>query len=229
MADSRTELVNRFFSGTGPTYDHIADVCTFGFDRFWKRRIMKRIPDRLTRVMDLACGTGILTFQIAQRFPNSHVTGVELRDEYLDIAREKAKALRIANVDFILSRAEDVLLEEPLDCITGSYLAKYADLPTLVGNVERMLRGGGLFLMHDFTYPTWGPFAWIWQQHFRILRTVGSWRYPRWQTIFYELPELIRRTRWVAELTGLLKKHTFSDITMESLTFGTSAIIVAKK
>jgi demethylmenaquinone methyltransferase/2-methoxy-6-polyprenyl-1,4-benzoquinol methylase len=228
MTDPRIALVHRFFSGTGATYDHIVNLCTFGFDWWWKRRILKEIPDRPTRIMDLACGTGILTFKIADRFPDCHVIGVELRDEYLDIAKEKARVMGIVNVEFILSRAEDILLEEPFDCITSSYLAKYADLPILIRKTKRMLRKGGLVLMHEFTYPGNAFFARLWELYFKVLQILGSQIYPQWKTIYYGLPELVRETQWLRETVELLEKNGFSDIRIDSLTFGASAIVTAK-
>ena len=151
--DRRLTLVEQFFSGTGSTYDRIVNLCTLGIDGVWKERILEKLSNP-HRVMDLACGTGILTFAIAKRFPDCQVVGVELREEYLSIARSKAKELGMTNVEFILSRAEDVVLNDSFDCITSSYLAKYADLKLLVGNMTRMLQDDGLLLFHDFTYPS---------------------------------------------------------------------------
>ena len=79
--DSRLELVERFFRGTGSTYDLVVNVATFGIDRLWKRRIVSLIPPHAQRILDLACGTGISTAAIARRFPNARIVGVELRDD----------------------------------------------------------------------------------------------------------------------------------------------------
>lgn len=179
--------------------------------------------------MDQACGTGVLTFQIAHRFPRSRVIGVELRDEYLNIAIEKARGLNINNIEFILGRAEDVLLEESFDCITSSYLAKYAELGSLIRNIKKMLRIGGVLILHDFTYPPQGTFARVWQLYFTLLQKVGGWWYPQWRTIFCGLPVLLQETRWVAELVRCLQEHSFGDIHIQSLTFGTSTIVTAGK
>lgn len=140
---SGVELVRRFFTGTGRTYDRMACLCTLGFDRSWKERMLKHVPDNSTRILDQACGTGILTFMLSQRFPNSKVTGVDVQEEYLRIARGKADLLRLTNVAFVIGRAEEVFLKTELDCITASYLPKYANLETLIGNIKAMLRGGG--------------------------------------------------------------------------------------
>lgn len=152
-ADQKLALVQRFFSNTGSTYDFMVNAATFGIDRRWKRIIIDALPADPTRVADLACGTGILTFGIARRYPGCRVVGVELRDEYLQIARDKARARGVDTVEFVLGRAEDYAPAETFDAVVSSYLAKYADLPLLIRNTQAMLKPGGLVLMHDFTYP----------------------------------------------------------------------------
>lgn len=227
--NSGVELVRRFFSGTGPSYDFIVNLCTLGFDRCWKKEILEKIPEGSIRILDQACGTGILTFKIARKFPRSRVIGVDLLEEYLSIAKEKARRQNVENVEFILGRAEDVLLHEDFDCITSSYLAKYAKLGSLTRNVRKMLRSGGVLVMHDFTYPPNHAFAHLWEFYFRILQSAGRWNYPQWLAILVGLPRLLRETQWVTELVRFLKENAFSDISVQSLTFGTSAIVTAKK
>ncbi len=223
------KLVHRFFSGTGATYDYVANLCTFGFDLWWKKKILKEIPENSRRIMDQACGTGILTLKIARRFPHCRVTGVELRNEYLEIAREKARKLKLKNVDFILGRAEDVFLNDLFDCITSSYLAKYADLPLLVSNAHKMLRTGGILVMHDFTYPSHKPFARIWLFYFKLLQRIGGSIVPVWKTAFSELPGLLRESPWVPHLVLALKENAFTEVRLRSFTLGTCAMVTARK
>lgn len=227
--DNRVEIVHRFFSGTGPSYDSMVNLTTFGFDRWWKGKILQSIPKDPVRVIDQASGTGILTFTIARRFPGCRIIGVELREEYLKIAQEKMRALKLSNAAFVLGRAEDVFLGEGFDCITSSYLAKYAELESLIRNAKRMLRNGGVLIMHDFTYPRSRLFTPIWEFYFRLLQTLGAWRYPRWRIIFHELPLLLRKTEWVAELTAILKRDAFAHIHTKRLTLGTATIVTASK
>lgn len=227
--DPRLELVHRFFSGTGSSYDFMVNLATFGIDRLWKRRIGNLIPAHPKRILDLACGTGISTLAIARRYPHCRVVGVELRDEYLDIARRKAQTLGIRNVEFVLSRAEDYRSLEPFDCVSSSYLAKYADLGHLIPSIKDMLHPDGMLIMHDFTYPPKAYLVWIWRGYFKVLQWVGSLFFPAWREIFYGLPRLIQQTRWVPELRAELQKHGFKDIRMEYLTLYGSAIITARK
>ncbi|MCZ6733741.1 MAG: class I SAM-dependent methyltransferase [Gammaproteobacteria bacterium] len=227
--DPRLELVHRFFSGTGRSYDFMVNFATFGVDRRWKRRIVDLIAPNSRRVLDLACGTGISTFAIANRYPNCHVVGVELRDEFLQIARQKVQKFRIRNVELVLCRAEDYQSGEPFDCITSSYLAKYADLKRLTRNTKKMLKKGGLLLMHDFTYPPKAYLVWIWRFYFKTLQLMGSRLFPAWREIYYGLPALIQETCWVPELKEALRENGFKDIQIEYLMAYGSAIVTGRK
>jgi demethylmenaquinone methyltransferase / 2-methoxy-6-polyprenyl-1,4-benzoquinol methylase len=223
------DLVRRFFTGTGPTYDFMVNFGTFGCDKWWKKKILAHVPADSTRVLDLACGTGILTFAIAQKYPDCHVIGVDVTKEYLDVARTKAKRLRLPNVEFVHRRAEEAFFEKRFDCVTASYLAKYADLKNLTQNVNGMLKADGFFVMHDFTYPSNRLVASLWEFYFKLQQTGGVLFYPQWRTIYHELPILLRKTTWVPDLVHALRRNGFSLITVERLTLGSAAIVTARK
>lgn len=226
---SRKALVERFFSGTGSTYDWVVNAATFGIDRRWKRRIVASIPPGANRILDLACGTGILTLAIARRFSAAQVVGVELREEYLALAREKLQRTGVASVALVLSRAEDYLDERPFDAIVSSYLAKYAELDVLTKRAHEMLVPGGFLLMHDFTYPPTRALARLWRLYLGLLRALGGPLLPAWYEILHGLPRLIEETRWTEELTTVLRREGFEHIHCESLTLHGSAIVTARR
>jgi demethylmenaquinone methyltransferase/2-methoxy-6-polyprenyl-1,4-benzoquinol methylase len=227
--DPRLELVHRFFSGTGKTYDAMVHYTTFGIDSRWKRRLADLLPPNPGRILDLACGTGISTAAIAARFPHCHVIGVELREEYAEIARKKIQMLGLHNVELVLSRAEDYRSAEPFDAIVSSYLAKYADFTRLIPAARQMLKDGGLLLFHDFIYPPKKYLAGIWRLYFWVLQHIGSRLFPAWREIYYGLPRLIQETRWIPELTEALNDHGFRNIQLEYLTAYGAAITTARK
>jgi demethylmenaquinone methyltransferase/2-methoxy-6-polyprenyl-1,4-benzoquinol methylase len=203
------------------------NACTLGFDRWWKKAILASLPPDPAAVLDQASGTGILTFQIARRFPRCQVVGVELRREYLAVAQERARREGLANVEFVQGRAEDVLLRRRFDAITSSYLAKYADLDPLVAGAREMLREGGRLIVHDFTYPRVRAFASIWETYFRVLQSVGTRAHPEWREAFFGLPPLLRQTAWVEELQAALRRGGFRGIRVRNLTFGSAALVTA--
>jgi len=68
--------------------------------------------------------------------------------------KKQIETLQLGTVEFIHGKAEDVVLEGEFDCITSCYLAKYADLRVLAEHAHHMLREGGMFIMHELTYPS---------------------------------------------------------------------------
>jgi demethylmenaquinone methyltransferase / 2-methoxy-6-polyprenyl-1,4-benzoquinol methylase len=229
MIHAGTELAGRFFSGNSATYERIANLSSLGLDRWWKRKIVNKIAPNPARILDQACGTGLLTFGIAKRFPLCRIWGVDLQDAYLGIAKQKAQALELTTIEFIHGRAEDVVLEGDFDCITSCYLAKYADLALLVSHAYDMLRQGGMLIMHELTYPSRLWDAFFWNLHFRLLQAYGDWKHPEWRTALHELPIWLKETIWIDELVDALRVNKFSDINIEHLAFGASAIVSARK
>ena len=237
-ADPRLDLVERFFRGTGSTYDFMVQAATLGIDRLWKRRMVRTVREQggePRAILDLACGTGISTFAFAQAFPHARIVGVELRDEYLQRARAKCVGVqlnaptinRYPNVEFVLSRAEAYETDQRFDVVSASYLAKYADLPVLVDNVNQWLEPNGLFIMHDFTLPPNRIALAGWRGYFWLLQTVGVRLFPAWKEIYDGLPKLIEATQWTRELPTLLRDRGFRDVRFEWQTLWGSAIVTA--
>jgi demethylmenaquinone methyltransferase/2-methoxy-6-polyprenyl-1,4-benzoquinol methylase len=229
MNQRSEELAEQYFEGNGASYDHIASVSTLGLDGWWKRKILNKIPSASRRILEQASGTGILTCKIAERFPNCRVIGVELHEGYLSIARNKVRDLKLANVELIHGRAENVVLDGEFDCIVSDYLAKYVDLDLLVAHAAKMLRKDGVLIMHELTRPTHPLFLALWNLHFKALRAYGRLRHPEWNMAFEDVPSLLARTRWVEELTQALRAHGFSDIAVEPQIFGASVLVSAQK
>jgi demethylmenaquinone methyltransferase/2-methoxy-6-polyprenyl-1,4-benzoquinol methylase len=223
----KRDYVARFFGATGATYDEVVRRGTFGIDRIWKRRLLAKL-ERPRRVLDLACGTGILTLEIARRYPQADVVGVDITEGYLAVARRKAAAERVGNVQFVRSWAEEFEAAAPFDAITSSYLAKYADIARLAPRLAAMLAPGGSVLFHDFSYPANPVLARLWEQHMKLLKRLGGRRYPEWRAVFDELPDLVRRTRWVEELPAALRAAGLIAVTVEPLTLQGATLVSAR-
>jgi demethylmenaquinone methyltransferase / 2-methoxy-6-polyprenyl-1,4-benzoquinol methylase len=229
MIQQREAFAEQFFSGNAESYDRIARFSTLGLDAWWKRTVLAKIPANPRRILEQASGTGILTLQIARRFPDCRIVGVELQERYLAIARQKACEARLANVEFICGRAEEIIMEGPFDCIVSDYLAKYVDLDRLMAHAAKMLREGGALIMHELARPTNPLFAELWQMHFKFLQTYGRWKYPEWEAAFRDVPLLLAKSCWVEELSRALAENEFSDIEVERFFLGASVMVSARK
>jgi len=218
------DLVPRFFDNTSRTYDTIVNYTTFGKDRLWKNKIIKEMKNPKT-ILDLACGTGILTRKIAKAFPESKIIGIDITQSYLEIA--KKNSLPFSNVSFIQQDAEMLNLDQKFDCICSSYIPKYCDANTLINKCMKHLNYDGRIIFHDFIYPKSLIVKLLWHSYFVLLRLTGFF-IPSWKEAFKNLPNLIKTTNWTKDYTYYLKKNGFT-VKMETMTWNTSAILVAQK
>jgi demethylmenaquinone methyltransferase/2-methoxy-6-polyprenyl-1,4-benzoquinol methylase len=225
-----SDLVARFFTGTGKSYNHVVHLGTLGLDLYWKRKIYSKITNRPSAILDLACGTGIVTFGLHRRYPDARIVGVDVTPDYLEIARRRAEEERAAGVSFILADAVTVELNGSFDCVTSSYIPKYVEAYGLLENISPHVSAGGLLVLHDFAYPRNRIARAIWERYNVILNAVGRRLYPEWKTVFdYELTGLIRTSPWIEEFVAALQKHRYEKIEVERLSFGSAAVLTARK
>jgi len=224
LAESAKNLVPKFFDETGTTYDGVVSYGTLGKDKYWKRKILEQISDG-NSFLDLACGTGILTREIAEKFPSAKIVGIDITQSYLDVAKQNSNSFD--NISFILDDAEKFKLDSKFDCITGSYLPKYCDPEILVKNCMTHLKPGGKIILHDFTYPKNLVIKLLWNFFFIFLRLAGYF-IPSWKDALIGLPKLIRRTKWLDSYSDVMKKSGLK-VSHQYLTYGAVAILTGTK
>jgi demethylmenaquinone methyltransferase/2-methoxy-6-polyprenyl-1,4-benzoquinol methylase len=221
IPEAPKDLVPKFFGKTAETYDHIAFWTTFGKDRLWKNKIINQITG-CDSILDLGCGTGILTRMIADKFPNSKIIGVDVSASYLEVAKRNSS--RYQNIKYVHQDAEQLSLVEKFDCIVSSYIPKYCDAKNLVGVCIKHLKQQGKIVLHDFTYPKNKAVSSLWQSYFTLLRCVGIFM-PSWYDAFVGLPKLIKSSTWLSDY-GREMRDNGLDVREQSFTWNTSAMIV---
>ena len=107
IKENPKDLVPIFFNDTSNLYDRIVNYTTFGKDSFWKHKILEQLYAEKT-VLDLACGTGILTKQIAEKLPYAEIIGVDITKDYLEKAKEKL--ILFQKISFVNQDAEKLNL-----------------------------------------------------------------------------------------------------------------------
>jgi ubiquinone/menaquinone biosynthesis methyltransferase len=161
------------FSEAAPRYDAATRAMSLFRDAAWKARLVGSLPEIAKPLcVDIACGTGDVSFLLAQRYPEGHTVGLDIAWPMLGIARERN---RHPNLRF--SRQDMCATEFPegsVDIVTGSYALRNApDLTRAIGEIRRILKPGGTAAFLDFSKPRAAVFR---IPQYLLLRTwCGAW------------------------------------------------------
>jgi ubiquinone/menaquinone biosynthesis C-methylase UbiE len=125
--------------------------------RSYQRRVQALVVDRLElepgmNVLDLGCGTGWATFEIASRLQGSgKVIGLDLSEGMIEQARKKLQTFRYDNVEFVLQGADSPDYGGYLDYVLSTNaFHHFADKAAVFVMVWKSLRAGGSFVIQDF-------------------------------------------------------------------------------
>jgi ubiquinone/menaquinone biosynthesis C-methylase UbiE len=105
------------------------------------------------QVLDLGCGRGRIMCRLAQAFPKSRFTGVDLSSEAILFAWREAAEKKLRNVEFIVANLSDFdekAEREAFDLVTTfDAIHDQAKPLNVLKGVHRALRTHGVYLMQD--------------------------------------------------------------------------------
>ena len=151
----KQHLVDRLFATIADRYDFGNDLLSAGLHRRWKDRLVQlaRIEPH-HRVLDLACGTGDVTWRAALAAREGEVIGTDVNEEMLALAPDK-RPPGVANVRFEVACATKLPYpDDSFDRVLCSYAGRgLPDLAAVAREAFRVLKPGGEFWNLDFARP----------------------------------------------------------------------------
>jgi demethylmenaquinone methyltransferase/2-methoxy-6-polyprenyl-1,4-benzoquinol methylase len=144
-------VVRSMFDRIVPRYDLMNHLMTFGMDVRWRRMVAQRAAAMGDRVLDVACGTGDVAFEI--RAAGAHkVTGLDFSPEMIAAAEAKART-RESDIDFLIGDAMALPFpDNSFDACTVSFgLRNMPDYAAAIAEMTRVLRPGGKFVCLEMT------------------------------------------------------------------------------
>jgi demethylmenaquinone methyltransferase / 2-methoxy-6-polyprenyl-1,4-benzoquinol methylase len=199
--------VRAMFDRIARVYDRMNSLMTAGMHHRWRERAadLARVGPG-SRALDVATGTGDLAIELARR--GAEVVGMDFSERMLEIARDKAPALRFEAGDALELRYRD----GEFDAATVGFGARnFADLDRGLREMARVTRPGGRVVVLEITTPQRPPLSWFFRVWFdRAVPALG--RVAGDRDAYTYLPSSVRRFPAPPELAGRMAAAGLEDV-----------------
>ncbi|MHC4131759.1 MAG: ubiquinone/menaquinone biosynthesis methyltransferase [Planctomycetota bacterium] len=210
-------------------YDFITRALSFGRDSVWKNELIKHLPEiENPTCLDLASGTGDITFRLAEKYPSGSIIGLDLAEPMIEKAR---KINKYSNVEFQPGNmCKTNFPDNSFDIITGGYALRNAPvLQTALAEIARIIKPGGTAAFLDFSKVPNKLF-----QKFEIFLLKfwgGFWGLLLYRNIevYTYIAESLKQFPDTEQLKELMRKSGFEVIFSKKHYGGLAETIICKK
>lgn len=229
----KAQRVESMFDGIAHRYDFLNHALSFGVDKLWRKRLVKGVLKyNPSKVLDIATGTGDLAFALLKRNKNTLVTGVDVSENMLAIAKQKA-SLRGFSQRYSLTRssAEELPITSPTfdSAMVAFGVRNFYDPQRGLSMICNALKPGATIHVLEFTMPKTGFFKLIYRFYFlRVLPLVGK-KISGHGNAYTYLPESVESFAEREDFITLLEKSGYTNASYKLQTFGIAAIYKAEK
>lgn len=229
----KKEGVRRLFNNIASDYDRLNHILSLNIDKGWRRKAVREIADQEmpAKVLDIACGTGDFTIEIARKLPaGSQVMGVDISEGMMQIGKEK---IRRAGVDAEMTIADcESLPYEPntFDRIAvGFGVRNFERLELCLEEMYRVLKTDGKLVILELSLPSNSFIRSCYLLYFqKIMPAIGgyisgdrgAYEYLHTSVLRFPAPE---------KFIAMLKTAGFAEVEHRSLTFGICRMYVCQK
>ena len=206
--ESKGRYVRRLFSTIADRYDLITVLLSFGCDQRWKSRLVSMTgPAHRIRALDLACGTGDITYELV--VSGASVVGLDVTPRMVELAN--AKRAQPSNPTFVIGDMMALPFREArFDVVTSGYgIRNVSILRPAIAEIHRVLKPGGLFLSLDFNRPANFVVRAVYLSYLTVVGSVLGFALHRDPDTYRYIPESIRRYPGAAAVCEIVREEGF--------------------
>ena len=147
--------VRGVFNSVASKYDVMNDAMSLGIHRLWKEAMMDwLVPRPGQRLLDVAGGTGDISFRFLKRAGHGHATVLDLTEPMLVEGRKRAEAAQMQDsLDWVVGDAMALPFpDRSFDVYTISFGIRNVTRPQdVLAEAFRVLRPGGRLMVLEFS------------------------------------------------------------------------------
>lgn len=229
---SKKAQVETMFDNISGKYDFLNHFLSFSLDKYWRRKAIEQLrDDPPDEILDVATGTGDMV-KTALRLTPSKITGIDLSEGMLQIARKKKYPSDGKTViSFLKGDSENLpFSDNSYDAATVAFGVRNFENPVKgLSEMHRVLRPGGKLVVLEFSKPTVFPFAQIYRFYFRYILPVFGRLLSKDKSAYTYLPESVNLFPEGEKFVDLMKEAGYSECVFRPLTFGVVTIYTGIK
>ena len=175
---AKKENIKALFDNIAPDYDKLNHILSLNIDKSWRRKAVREIVDneRSLKVLDVACGTGDFTIEIARKMSGGSVTGIDLSEGMMSVGREKAAA---AGIEAVLEYGDCEALryeDNTFDRVAVAFgVRNFEHLDLGLKEMWRVLDKYGKLVILELSVPSNPVIRWCYKLYFlNILPAIGG-------------------------------------------------------
>lgn len=222
------EHVHGVFESIAGGYDAANDRISLGMHRMWKRRledvaVAACAGSEPGMVLDVCCGTGDITEQIARAHPELLVVGLDFSAGMLDVACRRVAGLH--NVVLVEGDAMELPFDDGVfDAAVISFgLRNTPDYERVVRQMARVTRAGGMVACLDASVPDAAfvrPFYRLYYKYIMTLLGGGVRHHGEYEWLYESTQRFLSK----AGLAALFGRVGLEDVAVRSFMCGAAAL-----
>ena len=232
-SSEKETYVRSVFAAIADRYDFLNTVLSFNQDKYWRRFAVAKaaLPANGT-ALDVCCGTGMLSLELAKSAQGAKVTGLDFSREMLAVGQEKITKSGFGDqIQLLQGNAMKLPFpDNTFDCATiGFALRNVPDIKQVIGEMRRVVKPGGRVVSLELAKPSAFGFKQLYYLYFEHLLPlfgklgVGVDGPYRW------LPESLRQFPHQEVIRDYFAEMGLQHSTYDELTGGIVAVHVGSK
>ncbi|MCR5845983.1 MAG: ubiquinone/menaquinone biosynthesis methyltransferase [bacterium] len=233
-AELSTKRVKRIFSEISGKYERFNAISSLGTYKIWLASLVNSLDIEPTdTVLDIAGGTGDVSFAIAKIKKPAYILCTDLVEEMLDVARAHHASGKGAGVamEFAVADAQDLpIADNSFDFVTVAYgIRNMPQRQKALSEAFRVLKPRGTFACLEFSTPqnsAWNAIYTIYRK--KVLPFIGE-RLTGHGDDFAYLSDSIASFPDQLAFAEMIEAAGFADVRWKNHSGGIAAIHIAHK
>ena len=226
--DEKAGRVQGVFNSVASKYDIMNDVMSVGIHRIWKEAMMDWLAPRSgQKLLDVAGGTGDISFKFLKRAGSGHATVLDLTEPMLIEGRKRAEADKMADsIDWVVGDAMALPFEDnTFDVFTISFGIRNVTRPQdALAEAYRVLKSGGRLVVLEFSHLTNDGMQKLYDLYsFNVIPQMGKMIAGDRDSYQY-LVESIRKFPDQETFLAMIRDAGFENAKYRNLTMGVAAL-----